>query len=164
MSKFVAGIVAAKDKATVVYAEVPDDFDTPITILLDDKWEVQTGDRAHALRNLHKRVQGFFQEKPIDLIVIKGSAVAQGKSATLALLEGAETRGAVIAAAGSSAAEVRFETKAVLSRTYKHPKYPKRDVDAIVADDAYWDAEVDGEPLRKMSREAALLILATRTH
>jgi hypothetical protein len=160
MSQFIAGLVVVGDKTTVVYAEVPDDADAPVTILSDDSWKMQIGARGSSLDYLYKRVKNFFGEHPINLIVVKGSAVTQGK-ATLALLESAEARGAVIAAA-ASVTNVSVLTKASISKSYRHAKYPKRDVDEIVDDDVFWDAEVGGTKLRKTSREAALLILASR--
>jgi hypothetical protein len=160
MSQFIAGLVVVGDKTTVVYADVPDDADVPITILSDDSWKMQVGARGSALDYLYKRVKNFFGEHQIDLIVVKGSAVTQGK-ATLALLESAETRGAVIAAA-ASVTSVDVLTKAAISKSYRHKKYPKRDVDDIVGDDVFWEAELAGAKLRKTSREAALLILASR--
>ena len=155
MTQLLAGIVVVGDTTTVVYAEVPDDIEEPITIIADDNWKLQTGARGPALVVQHQRVINFFQEHTVNLAIVKGSASAQGR-ASLALLESAEARGVVIAAA-SSVTKVEILTKARISKSYGDRK-----VDAYLKDDTFWDGHVTGQKLRKASREAAMLIIASR--
>jgi hypothetical protein len=72
------------------------------------------------------------------------------------LLISAEVRGVIIAAA-ASVCEVKVVSKAVISRTYG-----ERKVDEYLDDDAFWNEHTQGGKLRKMSREAAMLVVAAR--
>lgn len=156
MTKNRAGITVVGGAVTVVLAEVPSDLTAPISVLSDTSWALQTGDRGPALALLHQRCTNFFKQHSVDLVVVKASAVPQGGSVKLAVLESAEVRGVVIAAA-ASATRVTCLQKAVISRTYGGRK-----VDEYLKDDAFWSAQATGEKLKKTSREAAMLILATR--
>ena len=157
MNKHRAGLVVVGESVTVVHAEVPDDESAPISILSDSSWALQQGDRGPALSVLHQRCANFFLQNKVDLVVIKASAVPQG-AARLALLASAEVRGVIIAATASTT-RIEILSKAVISRTYGDRK-----VDEYVKDDAFWSAKVAGVKLKKTSREAAMLILATRKH
>jgi len=53
--------------------------------------------------------------------------------------------------------EVKILSKAVISRTYG-----ERKVDEYLKDDAFWNEQIEGGPLRKTSREAAMLVVAAR--
>ena len=156
MTRRFVGIVVVGQTATVVDTEVPDDQQKPITILSDTTWNLQNGDRAPALSVLHQRCADYIRENKVDLVVVKGSALPTG-SAKLALLESAEVRGVVIAAAASSS-EVAILSKAVISRTFGDRK-----VDEYLKDDGFWKGQIDGAKLRKTSREAAILVLAARS-
>jgi hypothetical protein len=156
MTKIRAGIAVVGGAVTVVLAEVPTDPNSPISVLSDTSWTLQSGDRGPALALLHQRCANFFKQHSVDLVVVKGSAVPQGGSVKLAVLESAEVRGVVIAAA-ASATHVTCLQKAVISRTYG-----ERKVDEYLKDDAFWNVQATGEKLKKTSREAAMLILATR--
>nr|WP_256834267.1 hypothetical protein [Pseudomonas oleovorans] len=155
MTRRVVGIVVVGQSATVVDTEVPADQSKPITILSDTTWNLQKGDRAPALSVLHQRCADYIRENKVNLVVVKGSAVPTG-AAKLALLESAEVRGVVIAAAGSSS-DVCILSKALISRTFG-----ERKVDEYLGDDGFWNDNIDGVKLRKTSREAAMLILAAR--
>lgn len=155
MSKRRAGIAVVGGMVTVVLAEVPNDPSSPITIISDSSWPLQTGDRGPALALLHKRCADFFQQNSVDSVVIKASALPLG-AVKLAMLESAEVRGVIIAAT-ASVTNVKCLPKAVISRTFGNRK-----VDEYVKDDAFWFEHVTGERLKKTSREAAMLILATR--
>ncbi|WP_227105477.1 hypothetical protein [Chromobacterium rhizoryzae] len=150
-----AGIVVVGDAITVVDAQIPDDENAPITILSDTTWTLQKGERGPGLSVLHQRCSDYFRENGIDSVVVKASALPTG-SVRLAVLESAEVRGVVIAAA-ASAAEVEILSKAVISRTYG-----ERKVDEYLKDDSFWDEHIEGGKLRKTSREAAMLIIAAR--
>lgn len=60
-------------------------------------------------------------------------------------------------AAAASQCPVKALSKAVISRTYGDRK-----VDEYVADDAFWADKTTGGALRKLSREAAMLLIAAR--
>jgi hypothetical protein len=143
------------DAVTVVDAEIPDD-DGPIVIRADDTWRLQKGDRAAAYSVLYQQCADYVRENKIDAVIIKASAVMGRGSATLALLTSAEVRGVVMAAAAAQCA-VKALSKAVISRTYGDRK-----VDEYVADDQFWASRTSGGVLRKLSREAAMLLIAVR--
>ncbi|WP_217808640.1 hypothetical protein [Derxia lacustris] len=136
-------------------AQVPTDLKDPISIEYDQTWNLQSGAREPALYVLHQRCADFLKEQQIKSVVLKASAVPRS-TATLALLQSAEVRGVLIAAAASEA-QVRSLTKGVVSRTYGDRK-----VDEYLKDDAFWQDKVTGNGLRKGSREAAMLIIASR--
>lgn len=150
------GLTASKDSVVMVDAEIPDDGDEPIIIHSDDTWRVQKGDRAEAYNVLHQQCADYVKENGIDAVVVKASAVAGKGSATLGFLLSAEVRGVVIAAAASHC-PVKALSKAVISRTYGDRK-----VDEYLADDAFWADKTEGGDLRKLSREAAMLLIAAR--
>ena len=151
----VASFVVSGDSVDVVVAEVPADADEPISIEYDQTWNLQKGAREPALNILHQRCAGFLKEQRIKSVVLKASAVPL-RSASLALLQSAEVRGVVMAASASEA-KVRSLAKAVISRTYG-----ERKVDEYLKDDDFWTDQLTGNPLRKGSREAAMLIIAAR--
>lgn len=156
MAKRWVGISAAKEVVTVVDAEIPDD-DGPIVIKSDGSWKVQKGnDRGAAYNVLHQQCADYIRENKIDAVFVKASAVTGQGSAKLGLLIAAEVRGVVMAAAGALC-PVTALSKAVISKTYGDRK-----VDEYVADDAFWTAHTTGGELRKLSREAAMLLIAAR--
>lgn len=155
MAKRWLGLSAAKDAVTIVCAEIPDD-NGPIVILSDATWRVQNGDRAAAYSVLHQQCSDYIRENGIDAVIVKASAVTGQGAARLGLLIGAEVRGVVMAAAGALCL-VKTLSKAVISKTYGDRK-----VDEYVADDAFWGAHTTGGTLRKLSREAAMLLIAAR--
>ncbi|KWO10357.1 hypothetical protein WM26_18570 [Burkholderia cepacia] len=155
MSKHRAGLVVVGETVTVVHAEVPDDEGDPVTILSDNSWTLQQGERGAALSVLHQRCQNFCQQNNVEMVIIKASALPQS-SVKLAVLESAEVRGVVIAAAASKT-KVEILSKAKISRTFGDRK-----VDEYIKDDGFWSEHIDGAKLKKTSREAAMLILATR--
>lgn len=149
------GLSTSKDSVIVVDAEIPDD-DGPIVIMMEDTWKVQSGDRASAYNVLHQQCADYIKENGIDTVVVKASAVAGKSSATVALLQSAEVRGVVIAAAASQC-PVKLLQKGLVSRTYG-----KRNVDEYVADDAFWMKNTTGGNLRKLSRETTMLLISER--
>ena len=155
MTKHYVGLVIVGEVVTVVDAQVPDDQDSPISIVSDDTWKLQIGDRGLAFAVLHQRCAGYLHENEIDKIIVKASALPTGP-AKLALLGSAEVRGVIIAAA-ASVSKVEILSKALVSRTYG-----ERKVDEYVKDDDFWANHTEGGKLRKSSREAAMLILAAR--
>jgi hypothetical protein len=149
-----ASFLISGDIITVVEATVPDDDEAPIEILSDATWKVQKGDRPQAYEVLYGRCVNFLREGNVERAVIKASATAKGGG--LAMLHSAEVRGVIIAAA-ATAADVTIVQKSVVSRTYGN-----RNVDGYLVDDPFWKANTAGGVLRKMSREPAMYIIATR--
>lgn len=155
MSNHRAGVVVVGETVTVVHAEIPNDGEDPIVILSDSPWTLQQGDRGVALWVLHQRCQNFCEQHDIQMVVVKASALPQS-GVRLAVLESAEVRGVVIAAAAS-------KTKvAILSKARISKSYGDRKVDEYLKDDSFWSAQITGAKLKKTSREAAMLILASR--
>ena len=155
MGMHCAGIAVVGDKITVVHADVPADQDDPIIILSDSPWALQQGERGAALAVLHQRCQNFFEQNDIQLVIIKASALPQS-GVKLAVLESAEVRGVVIAAAASKT-KVEILSKAKISRTYGDRK-----VDEYLKDNSFWSGKITGSKLKVSSREAAMLIIASR--
>ena len=140
----------------IVDAEIPDDHSSPIVIVSDDTWRVQSGDRAAAYTVLHQQCADYVRENGIDIVIVKASAVSGQGPAKLGSLLSAEVRGVVIAAAASHCC-VKALSKAHISRTYG-----ARKVDEYIGDDIFWENHTAGGALRKLSREAAILIIAAR--
>lgn len=155
MSKHRAGVVVVGEKITVVHAEVPDDEAAPIIILSDSSWTLQQGERGAALSVLHQRCQNFCEQHEVEKVIIKASALPQS-GVKLAVLESAEVRGVVIAAVASKT-KVEILSKAKISRTYG-----ERKVDEYLKDSSFWDEKITGAKLKIASREAAMLIIASR--
>lgn len=151
------GLIASGESVTAVDATIPINANDPITINSDDTWRIQKGDRSAAYFILHQQCADYVKENGIDEVIIKASAVSGRGGATVAYLLSAEVRGVVISAAASQCS-VRSLAKAAISKTYG-----KRKVDEYVADDDFWSKNTVGGKLRKMSREAAMLLIAART-
>jgi hypothetical protein len=156
MPKIWLALSATKEALIVVHAEVPDDDDAPIIIKSDSTWRVQQGDRATAYGVLHQQCSDYIQEHQVSSVFVKASAVMGRGPATMGLLLSAEVRGVVLAAAGALC-HVRAIQKATISRTFGTQK-----VDDYVADDTFWAKQTTGGKLRRMSREACMLLVAAR--
>jgi hypothetical protein len=155
MTKRWLGLTASKEGVIYVDVEVPDD-DGPIVVMADDNWKIQKGDRSAAYDVLHQQCADYIRENHIERAIVKASAVTGKGMAKLGMLEAAEVRGVVIAAA-ASVCRVKQLKKALVSKTYGD-----RNVDEYVADDSFWAKNTKGGNLRKMSRETAMLIIAER--
>lgn len=149
------GFVVVGDVVTVVDAEVPDKADDPVTVVADDSWKLQKGDRAEAYDVMYRRCTNYLKENNVAKVVVKASALTMG-STKLGHLKSAELRGVVIAAA-ASVTSVQTIAKALISRTYGDRK-----VDEYLQDDDFWDERTTGGSLRKNSREAAMIVIAAR--
>lgn len=156
VSKRYIGLVASSDAVTVVEGEIPSDQEDPITIIGDSTWKLQSGDRSSAYAVLHQRCVDHIRENKISGVVVKASAVPQG-SARLALLTSAEVRGVLLAAAASVCENTKELSAASISRNYGDRKIAE-----YVADDDFWDEVTVGGNLRKTSREAAMLLVASK--
>lgn len=157
MAERCVGLVIVGEVVTVVAAEVPNDAGAPLTILADNTWRLQVGERAPAYAVLHQRCADYLRENGVGYVVVKASALPTG-AARLGLLTSAEVRGVIIAAA-ASVCEVKVFSKAMISRTYG-----ERKVDEYLQDDGFWNDQSQGGKLRRTSREAAMLLIAARKH
>jgi hypothetical protein len=155
MTKRWLGLSASKDGVTYVDVETPDD-DGPITVLADDTWKVQKGDRPEAYNVLYQQCADYVREQGIDAVYVQASAVSGMGAARLGMLEGAEVRGVIIAAAASVSPVIQMK-KGVVSRTHG-----ERKVGEYVEDDAFWAEQTTGGKLRKGSREVTMLLIAAR--
>jgi hypothetical protein len=129
MASRTVGFVVVGEVITLVDAEIPNEATDPVTIVADDTWKLQKGERAPAYAVLHQRCYDYLRENGIGSVVVKASALPQG-APKLGLLTSAEVRGVIIAAA-ASACEVKVISKALVSRTYG-----ERKVDEYLQDDA----------------------------
>lgn len=141
------------DGLIVVDAEVPDDG--PIVVVADESWKLEKGDRPKAFQTIYKRLSDYVRDKGIAKAVIKESA-ANARGMGLAHLQAAELRGVAICALAFGC-PVEQVSKARISKGFG-----KRKVDDYLKDNDFWKENLDGVAMRAGSREAALLILATR--
>lgn len=150
------GFVVVGDTVTMVDCEVPDQVEKPLVVFSDQTWKLQQGDRASAYAVLHQRATDYLRENKIKSVIVKASALPTGAS-KLSILTSAEVRGVIISASATACIPVKILSKSVISRTYG-----ERNVDDYVRDDAFWERQTEGGRLRKMSREAAMLLVAVR--
>ena len=80
------GFVVVGENVTVVDTEIPDDNDDPITVVADDTWRLQKGDRAPAYAVLHQRCEDYLRENGVERVIVKASALPTGP-ADLAFLQ-----------------------------------------------------------------------------
>lgn len=131
------------------------DTDDNASVLQENNWKLQVGDRYEAYGRMFERVSTYLQEGRIDHAVVMGST-PNPAGTRQAHLHAAELRGVVITAASLSTSKLSVVSKAILSRGYG-----KRNVADYVKDDEYWTQTL---PVLKLkgSREAAILILNAR--
>ncbi|MBB4226339.1 hypothetical protein [Rhizobium mongolense] len=144
------GVHVSGDAVTIVCADV--EKTGPITIVADETWKLQGGDRSKAFRTMYTRLADYATEQKIAQVVIKESAISLEK----AHLQAAELRG-VATCALASACDVKQVSKAAISRNFG-----ERKADDYIKDDGFWKDNLTGAPMRSGSREAAMLILASR--
>jgi hypothetical protein len=149
------GVVVSGDGLVAVDAEVPDAG--PLVIQADHSWSLQAGNRAAAYAVMHQQVANYVKERKIARVVIKASALSQG-STKLAHLQAAELRGVVITASAS----VGGVTTNTLAKATVSRGFGKRKVDEYVKDNDFWADSIQGAKLRIGSREAAMLLIASR--
>lgn len=156
MSGRCVGIVVGGETVWIVDAEVPDDPESPIGILADNKWDLQDGDRASALAVMSRRCANHIRENKVVCAFVMASGAPLGSARVEPLLKSAELRGVVIAAAAQQAV-VKMVSKKTVSRNYGDRKF-----DEYLKDDDFWRAQTIGKPLRKTSRPAAMVVVAGR--
>ncbi len=147
------GVHVSGDGLVIVDAEVPGDG--PIVIVADESWKLENGDRPKAFQTIYKRLSDYVRDKGIARAVIKESA-ALAHGMKLAHLQAAELRGVAICALACGC-PVEQVSKARISKGFG-----KRKADEYLKDNDFWKENLGGVAMRAGSREAALLILATR--
>lgn len=148
------GVHVSGDGIIIVDAEVPEDG--PIVIVADESWKLENGSRPEALKTIFKRLSDYARDKGIARAVIKESA-ANARGMGLAHLQAAELRGVAICALACTC-PVEQVSKSKISKGFG-----KRKADEYLKDNDFWKENLDGVAMRTGSREAALLILATRS-
>lgn len=156
MGQHWVGIIASGSSVVLVGANVSDDHEEPLEIVYDQTFRLQKGDRGEAFHVMYQQCAGHLEESGADTAFVKASSLPQG-SMNKGILNGAEVRGVVIAAA-ASVCPVQEVSKAAVSRTYGDRK-----VDEYLKDNDFWEDATTGTKLRIGSREAAMLLVAARS-
>jgi len=148
----ILGITATGKSVSSVLLEKIDDQNY---VLLDStSFDLQAGERAQAYQNLAQRFSDYVAGKKIDLICVKSSASSGKGGATDALLEGAEVRGVILAAAAATGASVLQAKKATISKSFG-----ERKVEEYCGDSSFW-SKLGLSSLKKGMRETALFAIA----
>lgn len=145
-------ISAAVTSDKIVLVEASFNDDGTVTVIKDETFNLEDGDRQLAYVVMHKRVADRLSHG-IDQIVLKASAASQ-RSAKLAFLHAAELRGVFLSAVPAGIAVTQIQKNTVSKN------YGSRKVDDYVKDDEFIGENFAGADLRKGSREAAVLLLA----
>ncbi len=151
MSVIAAVVVSEK----IVLAEGLINGDGTVTVVKDETFDLEKGDRQLAYVVMHKRIKDRLSQG-IDQVLLKASSGGQN-AATSAVLHAAELRGVFLSAVPDGL-PVRQLQKNSLSRTFG-----SRKVDEYLKDDTFFAEKFGGASLRKGSREAAFLLLSART-
>lgn len=151
MSVIAAVVVSEK----IVLTEGTVNDDQTVTIIKDETFDLEKGDRQLAYVVMRKRIEDRLSQG-IQQVVLKASAGGKNP-ATSAVLHAAELRGVFLSAIPAGV-PVRQLQKNALSRNFG-----SRKVDEYLKDDAFFEENFGGAGLRKGSREAAFLLLAART-
>lgn len=148
MSVIAAVVVSEK----IVLAEGVINNDGTVTVVKDETFDLEKGDRQLAYVVMHKRIKDRFSQG-IEQVLLKASSGSRN-AATAAVLHAAELRGVFLSAVPDGL-PVRQLQKNSLSRTFG-----SRKVDEYLKDDAFFAEKFGGANLRKGSREAAFLLLS----
>jgi hypothetical protein len=130
------------------------DFDGHQTNAEDVTWQLQDGARPAALTAMQERVRTFLSERKVDVVVVRPSMGNPRGGATRSLLESAELRGVVTAAAASVSQVHEVPLTAASKSVGTRPAAEYR------VDETFW-SKIQGQ-IRKGSRETALLVFAAR--
>jgi hypothetical protein len=147
------GIHVSGEAVTIVCADVNETG--PIMIVADETWKLQGGDRSKAFRTMYTRLADYTAERKVSRAVIKESALSL-RGMKKAHLLAAELRGVTICAV-ASACEVTQVAMAAISRNFG-----ERKAEEYIKDNDFWKDNLIGASMRSGSREAAMLILASR--
>ncbi len=138
----------------IVLTEGSHEEDGTVTIIKDETFNLEGGDRQLAYVVMHKRIADRLANG-VDQVVLKASAGGQYAAKTV-VLHSAELRGVFLSAVPAGVSVLQLQKNA-LSRNFG-----SRKVDDYVKDDGFFAENFGGEALRKGSREAAFLLLAAR--
>ncbi|MEX2745869.1 hypothetical protein AB3480_32250 [Rhizobium mongolense] len=148
----VISAVVTSDK--IVLTEGTFNEDGTVTLIKDETFDLEEGDRQLAYVVMHRRLADRLG-KGIEQVVLKASAGGQ-YAANTAVLHSAELRGVFLSAVPGGVSVKQLQ-KNNLSRNFG-----SRKVDAYLKDDDFFSEKFAGASLRKGSREAAFLLLAAR--
>ena len=147
-----AGLAAAGDKVTLIAAEI--DEGEPVKVVDEHVFRLQKGDRPEAYAVIYQNLSDYIRERKIQKVIIKASASSRQMSK--AHLDSAELRGVAMAAAAGSAT-VQQVAKATISKHFGDRKF-----DEYLSDNDFWAEQITGNEIKIGSREAALLLVASK--
>lgn len=143
----VAGVVVGTKK--IVLIEGDKNSDGTVTILNDEVFNLEEGDRHIAYSAMHRRIHDRMKHG-ITSVIVKASSAGKFTGSQDAL-HAAELRGVFIAAVPDNIHVKQAHVKAL-------SKAGSRKVGEYTKDDDWWDEHFTGA-VRKTNREAAYLIL-----
>ena len=146
----VAGVVVASEKIIVVEGER--NPNGTVTLLKDEVFTLEKGDRHIAYAAMHKRITDRMAHG-ITEVTLKASSAGKFTGSQAALLA-AELRGVFISAVPHT---IQLKQEHVKNLS----KAGSRKVAEYTKDDDWWDNNFSGD-IRKGSREAAYLILENK--
>ena len=147
----VVGVVVGSDK--IVLVEGQPNKDGTITLVKDEIFDLEDGERHHAYNVMHRRIMDRLS---IDVTKVVIKASSAGKfTGTQASLHAAELRGVFLSAIPNNAEVLQLHTKNV-SRDFG-----SRRLQDYTKDDEWWSNNFKGK-CRKGSREAAFLIIVAQ--
>lgn len=147
----IVGVVVGSDKISLVEGHRnPDDT---VTLLKDEIFNLEKGDRHHAYAAMHKRIHDRLLHG-VDTVVLKASSAGKFTGSQAALLA-AELRGVLLGAIPLKINVLQHHTKTL-------SKAGSRKVGEYIKDDAWWTQHFNGD-VRKGQREAAYLILCAES-
>ena len=143
-------IAAIVGSNSIVLVEGEKNSDDTVSVIKDETFTLENGDRHVAYRKMSQRLKDRFSEG-VDKVVVKASSGGQFAAKT-GVLHAAELRGVLLSSVPSGMGVAQRHKKTVsTSKTRKFDDYLK--------DDNFFEARFDGIELRKGSREAAFFIL-----
>ncbi|MGO4569611.1 hypothetical protein AB4Z52_32350 [Rhizobium sp. 2YAF20] len=143
----IAGVVVSSEKITII--EGTKNSDGTITLIKDEVFDLEKGDRHAGYVAMHKRIHDRLLHG-IDAVVLKASSAGKFTGTQAALLS-AELRGVFISAIPTQVTVKQEHVKAL-------SKIGSRKVSDYTKDDSWWNEHFKGA-CRKASREAAYLII-----
>jgi len=146
----VISVAVTSDEIILVEGSYNDD--NTVTLIMDETFDLEDGDRQLAYVVMHKRIYDRLSQG-VEQVIVKASAGGQYPAKT-GVLHSAELRGVFLSAVPPTVSVTQLQKSAV-SRTFG-----SRKVDDYVKDDAFIAEHFSGYRLRKGSREAAILLLA----
>lgn len=150
----IIGLTVGADEAHVVVLTKNDNGD----YIFEDQTclKLQEGDRPAAYNTIHGQFMDYVEQRQVQCVCIKGSAVSLGGT-KLVHLHAAELRGVIQTAAAAAGTQVKLMTKAAASRNFG-----TRKVDEYLKDDDYWN-KCGLADVKKGMREAAFVAISLNT-